>query len=230
MNSSNDGYLKVLKYQDFKTHIEQDSKSLEAALNKYGKIAEGKDQDFEKNRSNVLKRALLLIGEGNPKITSTDDSKNKTTKLASENGLPNSFYITHGSRNLITIPRSTDKNPDKLINWLVSGEKDKKATDYSVYSQKDALEKDKLLYVRSAATHGVKFDEEGKVTKETKGFWIGASDFLKNCCKSFANLVGSFVGKTPYPVTSHHFGIDYSLEYNSPIDSKEHGHLYLYYQ
>ena len=98
----------------------------------------------------------------------------------------------------------------------------------TVYSQKDALEKDKLLYVRSAATHGVKFDDQGKVVKETKGFWIGALDFLKNCWKSAANWVGSFVGQTPYPVTSNHFGIDYSLEYNSPIDSKDHGHLYLY--
>jgi hypothetical protein len=230
MNSGNDGFLKILKSQDFEAHIEQDSRSLAFALDKHKKIEEVKDKGFEKSRSDVLKRALLLIGEGNPKITSTDNSKNKTTKMASENGLPNSFYITHGSRNLITIPRSADQNPDKLINWLISGKKDKKVTDYSVYSQKDALKKDKLLYVRSAATHGVKFDDGGIVIKETKGFWIGASDFLKNCWKVFANAVGSIIGKTPYPITSHHFGIDYSLEYNSPIDSKDHGHLYLYYQ
>ncbi len=37
MNTSNDGYLKVLKHQDFNTHIEQDSKSLELAINKFKK-------------------------------------------------------------------------------------------------------------------------------------------------------------------------------------------------
>jgi len=134
MNTSNDGYLKVLKHQDFNTHIEQDSKSLELALNKSKKMEEGIDKSREKSKSDVLKRTLLLIGAGNPTITSTGDSKSKTTKTASENGLPNSFYITHGSRNLITIPKLKAKdNPDELVNWLISGEKGKKVIDYSVY-------------------------------------------------------------------------------------------------
>ncbi len=219
-----------LKFQSFEEQVEQDSKSLESELNKFEKINEGQDRDFEKSRSDVLKRVLLLIGQGDPLITSQDDSKNKNTRPASENELPCSFYITHGSRNLITIPKLTDDNmkqdPDKLINWLISGDTGKKAIDYSVYSQIDALEKGNLLYVRSAATHGVKFDEQGTIIKETQGLWIGIKDFLKNFWKFAVNWVGSSIGQIPYPVTSHHFGIDYSLEYNSPIDSKEHGHLY----
>ena len=65
MNTSNDGYLKVLKHQDFNTHIEQDSKSLELALNKSKKMEEGIDKSREKSKSDVLKRTLLLIGAGN---------------------------------------------------------------------------------------------------------------------------------------------------------------------
>jgi hypothetical protein len=166
----------------------------------------------------VYKRALLLVGAGGLEVNST----NGETKQASQNGLPASSYLTHGSRVMVEIPVGSG---DDLINWLTSGSKDANGRSMK-QTQNQALAEGKVVYNRSAATHGVEIQKQGDqfALKEKRGFSIGAKDFLNN------KILGQ---------KTNHFGVDLAL--NAEFGGKDpqgnkvskpdgdHGHLYIYY-
>ena len=171
------------------------------------------DMKQEVKSAEVYKRALLLIGSSGMKVTNGEKIKN-----ASENNLPTSTYLAHGSRCLIQIPMGSD---NALINWLTSGNKDTDGRSKSQDHNK-ARSEGKYVYNRSAATHDVAV-QGGKV-KETKGLYIGARDYV-------ANFFGA---------KTNHYGIDLACDAEfGGEDSRgevvkkpdgEHGHLYIHYK
>jgi hypothetical protein len=171
------------------------------------------DMKQEVKSAEVYKRALLLIGSSGMKVTNGEKTNN-----ASDNNLPTSTYLAHGSRCLIQIPMGSD---NALINWLTSGNKDIDGRSKSQDHNK-AMREGKYVYNRSAATHDVAI-QGGKV-KETKGLYIGARDYI-------ANFFGA---------KTNHYGLDLACDAEfGGKDSRgeavkkpdgEHGHLYIHYK
>jgi hypothetical protein len=131
---------------------------------------------------------------------------------------------------MIEIPSGS--GGDKLINWLTSGDKEKDGRSSS-QSQDGAIaeNKNKIVYNRSAATHGIAIkeqkDERGKKqyeVEELKGFMIGAKSLAGN----------KILGKQ-----TKHYGVDLAM--NAEFGGKDpegkvvskpdgdHGHLYINY-
>jgi len=161
---------------------------------------------------------MTCIHPGDMQVT----NKNGEIKAASENGMPVSSYMSHGSRVMIEIPPNT---ADKLMNWISNGDKSpdtvKNRGDYISKNQKEALQSENVLYKRDAATHGVdiKKAKDGFKLKEKKGFLIGLRDYITNKLS---------ITKTK------HFGMDLALNKNpgkerNPGADGEHGHLYIHY-
>lgn len=162
----------------------------------------------------IFKRALILVGAGGMQIIDGEKSVS-----ASENQLPLASYLCHGSRIAVEIPADSG---DTLINWLTTGN----ATKPGLSDEQDqqlASQAEKYVCNRAAATHGVKFDKDDNV-KETKGFFIGARDYLSN----------KLLGKK-----TNHYGVNVGLK--APLGVRaadgeivhaingEHGHLYMHY-
>lgn len=173
------------------------------------------DLNLEVAGADILKRTLLLMGSSNLQLKSDDDVQ----KAASENELPVSTYLAHGARVLITIPAGSD---NQLMNWLATGNPATSGLS-NFQTQEEAIQVDKFIYNRSAATHDTSIDENGTV-KELKGAMIGARDFLKN----------KLLGKK-----TKHYGIDLALDaewggkdsQGNPVTRPDgdHGHLYFHY-
>lgn len=170
----------------------------------------------EEAAASVYKRAMMMIGSSGATVTADDGS---TEREISRNGLPISSYLNHGSRTMIEIPAGSGH---ELFNWLTSGDKNKSAA-VPVKSQKEALQKNGIVYNRRAATHSIEI-ENGRAV-EKKGFMIGFKSFVK-----------SFFSKNP----TKHWGVD--LAANAEYGGKDstghkvtfpdgdHGHLYIYYK
>ena len=174
----------------------------------------------EQESADVYKRALTLIGASGVTATSPDG----TTKPLSENGMPVSSYLGHGARVMIQIPPNSG---NMLFNWLTSGDKEKSGAS-RLQTQQGAIDENKIVYNRTAATHAIDVinTEEGtKKTRELKGFKYGAKDYLGN----------KLLGKK-----TQHWGVDLAMgnKFNDKdaegnIVAKpdgEHGHLYIYYK
>lgn len=170
--------------------------------------------EHESKAAEVYKRALILVGLSSATITDEDGNE----KLISDNKLPVSSYLAHGSRMMVEIPPGTS---DDLFNWLTSGDK---ASSGAVrdQSQKEAIKKGAIIYNRSAATHKVDFDT-GKAV-EKKGLVIGVKDFV-------SNLFGKH---------TKHWGVDLACDAEFKgadatgkivsMPDGDHGHLYMWYQ
>lgn len=121
--------------------ILRDSEFMRKTLERNQKAKEGEERQFEQQTSDVLKKLMLLVGSCDLKIEAGEEKID-----ASNNHLPISTYISHGSRVLVQLPPS-DK-PDDIFNWLT---------------------KDSKIYNLYAATHGVKITEDTqKFYKEIK--------------------------------------------------------------
>lgn len=175
----------------------------------------------EEKSAAVYKRALLLIGSGDMKIISNAGEE----KQATENNLPVSSYLSHGSRILIEIPKG---NNHDLMNWLTSGDKNIDGRSKQ-QTQSKAINEQKIVYNRSAATHTVEFKKHPStnelIPKEKKGFFIGAKSYILN---------------TLFNASTPHWGVDLAM--NAKFAGKDstgqivdrpdgdHGHLYIYYK
>jgi hypothetical protein len=170
----------------------------------------------------VYKRALALIGSGGLQINGNAGEK----QSAADNNLPVSSYLSHGARVMIEIPPGSG---DTLANWLTSGDPDKSGMSRK-QSQQGAIDEDKIVYNRSAATHDVsikeKVNDKGEKEfslKEEKGFTIGLRDFVGN----------------QFGMKTNHWGVDLAM--NAEFGGKDsegkivgrpdgdHGHLYIHY-
>jgi hypothetical protein len=214
--------IKELQTKSFAQEIENDKEKAAVFIGRVEQaIAAGADKKIieqEKASAGVYKRALILVGSGNLKV-----SNGKETKDASDNNLPITSYLSHGSRVMIEIPPDSG---DKLVNWLTSGEPGKNGMSLK-QSQDEAIKEGKIVYNRSAATHdvGIKETSEGKYElSEKKGFSIGLRDFIGN----------KLLGKQ-----TKHFGVDLAMDAEfggkdatgKIVDKPDgdHGHLYIHY-
>lgn len=155
--------------------------------------------------ADVFKRTMILLGSSDLKVKNGDQ-----TKDASENNLPLASYLSHGARTLVEIPAGTN---NELINWLTSGNKDVDGKSTS-YTQNDAINENKIVFARRAATHDVEI-KDGKLT-ELKGFGIGLKDAISS----------------PFKATNH-FGVNLNLDPHGDAKAApdgNHGHLYIHYK
>ena len=159
--------------------------------------------------------ALLLIGSTGMEVASSSGK----TKKATENNLPISSYLSHGSRVKIEIPPGSK---DELINWLTTGNKEIDGRAHNNKEKKNG----KIVYNRSAATHSVSFvNKEGVIEVVEKKTSVIGEAF---------RAVGSLIKETK------HWGVDLAM--NAEFGGKDseghvvnkpdgdHGHLYLYYE
>jgi len=227
-----DTLVKELESKSFAEEIEQD-KNKSAVLIGRGERAEGvletikgsggklgirKEQLKQEVESvAVYKRALMMMGSSGMTVTSEEGRE----VSASENNLPVSSYLSHGSRTMIQIPPGSN---DALINWLTSGETNKDGRSRAQDPNQAMSEKEpKYVYNRAAATHDVAVTGSGKVI-EKKGFTIGLKDFLNN----------KILGKK-----TKHWGVDLAVDAEfGGLDGAgnrvmkpdgDHGHLYIHY-
>ena len=216
--------LKDLEGKSFAQEIENDKKVAATYINRGSQALNklGVDNPIAKHEQaavDVYKRALIAIGAGGLEIR----DNNGKIKSAAENNLPVSSYLNHGARVMIEIPSGSG---DSFVNWLASGDSQQNAMSRE-QSQQRALAENKIVYNRSAATHGVsitKQQDETYALKELKGLGIGVKDFLSN------KLLGT---------KTNHFGVDLAL--NAEFGGKDsegkvvtkpdgdHGHLYIHY-
>ena len=227
-----DTLVKELEPKSFAEEIEQDKNksavligraeraegilgSTKASGGKFGVRADQLKQEVESVA--VYKRALMMMGSSGMTVT----SERGREVSASENNLPVSSYLSHGSRTMIQIPPGSN---DDLINWLTSGDTSKDGRSRSQDPNKAMSEKEpKYVYNRAAATHDVAVTGSGKVI-EKKGFTIGLKDFLNN----------KILGKK-----TKHWGVDLAVDAEfGGLDSAgnrvnkpdgDHGHLYIHY-
>ena len=189
--------------------------STKASGGKFGVRADQLKQEVESVA--VYKRALMMMGSSGMTVTSEEGRE----VSASENNLPVSSYLSHGSRTVIQIPPGSN---DDLMNWLTSGETSRDGKSRSQNPNKAMSEKEpKYVYNRAAATHDVAVTGSGKVI-EKKGFTIGLKDFLNN----------KILGKK-----TRHWGVDLAVDAEfGGLDSTgnrvnkpdgDHGHLYIHY-
>jgi len=227
--------LKELEEKSFAQEVENDKDKSALLMGRAAKAEAtlGADHPItkqEKASVDVYKRALLMIGASGGNVIDA----NGNTQSFAENNLPVSSYLSHGSRVMIEIPAGSE---DKLFNWLTSGDPTKNGAS-RVQTQDGAISDrtpdqngeitEKIVYNRSAATHGIAFEEgsDGKPhAKELKGFMIGAKDFMSN------KLLGQ---------DTKHWGVDLAM--NAEFSGKDsegitvskpdgdHGHLYIYYE
>ena len=224
--------VKELESKSFAEEIEQDKNksavligraenaervlgSTKASGGKFGVRADQLKQEVESVA--VYKRALMMMGSSGMTVTSEEGRE----VSASENNLPVSSYLSHGSRTVIQIPPGSN---DDLMNWLTSGETSRDGKSRSQNPNKAMSEKEpKYVYNRAAATHDVAVTGSGKVI-EKKGFTIGLKDFLNN----------KILGKK-----TRHWGVDLAVDAEfGGLDSTgnrvnkpdgDHGHLYIHY-
>ncbi len=140
-----------VKSQSFAEEIENDKNKIQTYLTRFkGAIKEyGIEHEVykqEKLSADVFKRVLIMTGAN--EIYVIGDNK---TQLASENNLPVSSYLVHGGRIKIEIPVDSDES---LINWITSGNKEIDGKSRH-QDQRKALDENKVVYNRSAATHDV---------------------------------------------------------------------------
>lgn len=210
--------VKELEGKSFAQEIEQDKNRSAVLIGRGEKAGEDKTNPHsmqEVESVGVYKRALILLGSSGLEV----NSEKQGNKKASENNLPVSSYLSHGSRTVIQIPPGSD---DKLIKWLTSGDPTKDGRSLA-QTPEQAMKEGKYVYNRSAATHDVSIDKDGKV-KEEKGFTIGLKSFLNN------KVLGQ---------ETKHFGVDLAVdsEYKGKDASGkevkrpdgDHGHLYIHY-
>ena len=220
--------IRKVEERSFAEEIEIDKERIAVFLDRARRAEKtlGPDHEdaiHERGSSDIFKRALTILGAGGLEIT-TDEGEQVE---ASQNGLPVSTYLSHGSRSLIELPPGSG---DDMINWLTSGQRDRIGHS-SRQSQRGAIREGKLVYNRPAATHDVELvageSEDGGVEyelEEKKGFLIGARDLLLN--------------KVLRRRTKH-YGVDLAVnaEYGGR-DSQgnevrgpdgDHGHLYIHY-
>jgi hypothetical protein len=213
----------------FAQEIANDKEKAAVYINRASQAAKqlGEDDSVAKQElasSEVYKRALLLVGAGGLQVNSEDGS----SKLAADNNLPASSYLSHGGRIMIEIPPG--KSGDDLINWLTSGHRNIDGRS-SNQTQNEAIKEGNIVYNRSAATHDVNIvtqaQADGKkqfILEEKKGFMIGARDFIRN------KVLG---------LKTNHYGVDLAM--NAEFGGKDpegkivnkpdgdHGHLYIHY-
>ena len=167
----------------------------------------------------VYKRALVMLGSANMQVIAEDG----TSTQASENNMPVSSYLSHGSRTVIQISAGSG---NELINWLTSGNPDKNGISTSQDPDK-AMKEGMYVYNRSAATHdvSVKKDQFGKErVVEEKGFTIGLRDFLAN--KLFGRKAKH--SGVDLAVGAELGGVDDEGRVVTKPDG-DHGHLYIHY-
>jgi hypothetical protein len=116
--------LSDLQKKSFAQEVENDKEKSAVLLNRVAqaeaKLLIGNPIIKQEQMSvDVYKRALALIGSGGMEINGNNGKK----RLADENNLPISSYLSHGSRVLIEIPAGSG---DALANWLSSGDPRKK--------------------------------------------------------------------------------------------------------
>ena len=218
------------KFDNFSMALKAESSVRNADNEKFEKEFFKQSTTLENMGVGVLKRAMLLCGACGMQIT--DNSGN--TKSASENNLPISTYLSHGSRVLVQIPQDCDA--ESVMNWFTSGDSTKNGIAKSS-DQVDALRKfqegkaDGIVYERYGSTHDTSYvrDKGGKVSgvNEEKGMLIGARDIIKNSLTGRENtthfgvdLKGGVDPKT---------GKDFLGNYVFMPDG-HHGHLYIHYK
>lgn len=181
----------------------------------------------------VYKRALILLGQSNMQINDGNDISSK---------LPLTTYLNHGGRCIIEIPQigENETQQDQVFNWLTSGKieeskllgnEDNQFDDPKIGSFDSVIDDSKVVYKRSAATHGIKW--EGKKVKETKGFLIGLRSYILTKITWLFDILESFKIVSPRSDTerklgTHHFGVDLNIK-EGYHDPGENGHLYIHY-
>ncbi len=216
------------KNRTLKQEIDNDVEKFDDAIKRPEKLKE-KNQldniDQEQKVSDLVKRIMLITGTCDLKIKDKDGNFISTGEKG-QDPLPIATYLAHGGRiNII------GASPE-LMNWISTGDKDNNKGISAKETQAEAIQENKLVYYRPAATHDIKAkpllrDDNQKTYDyiEKKGFKIGAKSYLKD----------RILGKK-----SNHQGADLVINVNDkgydPEGNKvtgpdgDHGHLYINYK
>ncbi|PCJ27602.1 MAG: hypothetical protein COA94_03930 [Rickettsiales bacterium] len=197
--------------QEVKQGVSAVGDLIERAKKSAGVSSEQSPDTLLELSTGIFKRAMILGGSAGVQIYSTNDEGERIDKPASENGLPITYALSHGSRTLIKIPA---RSGDQVINWLTSGNPAISGMSNTQTTQKGALADGKAVYNRPAATHAIGFTNDEP--RELKSMLIGVRDFLSS----------KILGRT-----TKHYGVDLGLcmEGSAAPDGKN-GHLYIHYE
>ncbi len=171
----------------------------------------------EKQSIDVFKRVLTVVDCGGLCVSDGDN-----VVSASNNQLPVSSYLAHGSRILIQIPPIAETGErHAFMNWLIHGDRARSFAD-GCGSEHSAL------FQRSISSHSTHLtSSEGKwFCIEDKGVFAGTLDTLGALGKSSAE--------------AHHFGLNFAFGVDKLGEDRdgnfvhgpdgEHGHMYLHYR
>jgi hypothetical protein len=208
----------IMKHRDqeelsFRAEIDNDISKTALMLSREGYTASTQ----EKHSIEIFKRVLTVVDCGGLGVTDGE-----SIVSASNNQLPVSSYLAHGSRILIQIPPVANiRERHEFINWLIHGDRNHNFTD-RCGSEHSAL------FKRSISSHSTHLtSSEGKwVCVEDKGVFAGTVDTL-----------GAF-GKSAEQ--AHHFGLNFAFGVDKLGEDRdgnflqgpdgEHGHMYLHYR
>lgn len=171
----------------------------------------------ERHAIEVFKRALVLIDKGGLSV-----SDGTSVVSASDNHMPASSYLAHGSRVLVQIPPTgTDDISHDFMNWLVHGDKDKKFTERKPGEVN-------ALFGRTISSHSTRLEmvmQEYWFIEE-KGVMDGTIDTIAGFGQPLDRI--------------HYFGLNFSFGVDKlGMDScgkkvvepdGEHGHMYFHYR
>jgi hypothetical protein len=253
-----------MKQEGFDAQIERDVRMWQATF------SNSDNNVLERRRNDVLSRIFLILKFGKL-LYRSNTSDNSSWNYWKDAQLPIATALSHGSRILIQLPRAQSTSNNKLGSfkslfqlkstseeeegeydhsfwtWLITGTISGNLSHYvSTASSGDAaLEEQKIIFKRLAATHSIKYAKTVSSTDPSTTTTITLSDGTKK--QKYIYEVKEKIGLNArntkvFAVKEHvlhhhrHWGMNIAcggsgnMNEQTRVESNgEHGHVYLYY-